>query len=101
MATKTLGTNANNTLPYAITWQPGGISAADLATIRNHILNDLISATAPASAAIWAGALESGALYIPNRGKLLLVPGDIIGVGTEGWPILLSAAEASADWTLT
>lgn len=95
MATKTAGTNSTSVLPYAIQWQPAGLSAADLATIRNHILNNTVNGSP-----IWPGALENGQLYLPTRGgPLKLVPGDWIAIGTTGWPFLIPADAFTADWT--
>lgn len=96
MATRTAGTNATTTLPFFVQWQRGGIAAADLAAIRNRVLNDRPQG-GPGN--IWPGALENGTLFVPNRGFLQLVPGDWVGVGTAGWPFLISNPEMVADWT--
>ena len=94
MATKTLGTNGTTTLPYAIQWTPG-FSPADVATIQEQMLDD-VNVAHP----IWPGAFSNnGLLFIPNRGVLKVLPGDWIGVGTTGWPILVAAAAETADWT--
>jgi hypothetical protein len=97
LATKTLGTNATNSL-VAVKYLPGynsGMSAADQATIQNDILDDLIN-----SHPQLAGAFQSGQLFIPNRGILQVLPGDWVGVDSTGWPILVSAnAIASGPWT--
>lgn len=112
MATLTLGTNATTTLT-ALRWIPGA-TQADLATIRNAILDDQsrdsgqLAITAPSAKPIWPGALSAtGHLYIPNRGILQILPGDYIGVDANGWPILLSAnaiaggtsPSATTSWT--
>lgn len=96
MATKTLGTNGTATLPFAIQWYPGTtISPADLATIQESILNDINPAHP-----IWPGAFSNnGLLFVPNRGVLQVLPGDWIGVGTTGWPVLLAPTAETADWT--
>ena len=39
MATQLLGTNANNSIPFALTFSPVN-AVADVATIQQHILND-------------------------------------------------------------
>lgn len=99
MSTKTLGTNANNTLT-ALKYLAGynsGMSAADQATIQNSILNDLINTNPRVP-----GAFQGGQLFIPNRGILQVLPGDWIGVDATGWPILVSAnaiASGSTSWT--
>lgn len=93
MATKTLGTAANNTL---IALPLGGNSAADIATIQLHILNDLVNGN-PVYPQAWA---QTGLLYVPNRGVLQARPGDYVAYDpATGWPILLSArAAAGASW---
>lgn len=98
MGTKTLGTNANNSLT-ALKFLPGygsGMSAADIATITLAILNDQGNSRAIQSEAFSA----NGMLYIPNRGILKMLPGDWVGVDNEGWPILVSAYSiANGAWT--
>lgn len=104
MATSTLGTNANNSIPLAIKWTPGvsapggngGVAAADYAALNAAILNDKngVRPQIPFSLD------SSGLLYVPNRGSLQVLPGDWIGVDSRGWPILLSADTiASGLWT--
>lgn len=98
MSTITLGTSATTSLT-AIAWQPGGLSAADLATIRNSIKNDQIAGNP-----VFAGALMGGQLFIPNRGVLSLLPGDYIGVDAYGWPVLVAKnaiAYSSTSWVHT
>lgn len=98
MATHTLGTNANTSLT-SLTFKPGygsGMAAADIAAIAVSIKNDLIN-----SHPIVGEAFSSnGRLYIPNRGILTMLPGDVVGVdATTGWPILVSKrAIASGPW---
>lgn len=97
MATKTLGTTANNGLT-AVKFLPGygsGISAADLATINNDITDDLGNLHS-----IWPGAFRDGLLFVPNRGVLKVLPNDWVGVDANGWPILVSAYSiATGGWT--
>lgn len=100
MATLTLGTNATTSLTALLMGNGvgagGKMNAADLATLDQLIKDDQGNAHA-----IWPGAIENGMLYVPNRGQLLILPGDYIGVdSTTGWPILLSArAIASGPWS--
>lgn len=95
MATKTLGSNNNNTLT-ALQYVHGMV-AADLATINAAILNDGQGSggnvyAAPSAKPIWPGAFTTdGKLFVPNRGVLRVLPGDWIGVDANGWPILVSA----------
>jgi len=49
-------------------------------------------------------SLNDASLYIPQRGVLKVLPGDIVAVDNTGWPILVSGASigyAGTDWTLT
>jgi hypothetical protein len=97
MATKTLGTNATNTLTaLAFLKGIGSIPAADVASLANSIKDDLGNAHA-----IWPGAFSAqGQLYIPNRGFLKVYEGDWVGVDSRGWPILLSKDTiANGPWT--
>lgn len=115
MATKTLGTNANNTLT-AVLYRGGvtDLSSADIAAIAQAILDDQSSPmgqlanAAPSAKPIWPDAFQRmGLLYIPNRGVLKCLPGDWVGVDANGWPILVSAnaiaggaaPSAATSWT--
>lgn len=95
MSTVTLGTSATTSLT-ALAFQRGGLAAADLATIYEGIKDDQVN-THP----IFPGAFSSqGLLYIPNRGILQVLPGDYVGIDSQGWPILVSANSiANAAWT--
>lgn len=94
MATGTLGTTANNSLTSK-NFQ-GAMAAADIASIANAIKNDQINGFP-----IWPGAFaQTGLLYIPNRGVLKMLPGDYVGVDSQGWPVLVSKNSiANAAWT--
>lgn len=97
MATKTLGTNATTTLT-AVQFLPGynsGLSAADIAAICNAIKDDL-NITHP----LVPGAFNAAQLFVPNRGPLIVLPGDWIGVDSQGWPIVVSKNSiANGPWT--
>lgn len=98
MATITLGTTATTSLGTAIKFLPGygsGMSAADIASMALAIKDD-INTTHP----IWPGAFSAnGLLYYPNRGVLKILPGDYVGVDSQGWPVLVSANSiANAAW---
>lgn len=114
MATITVGSNATTTLT-GVTFGKG-LSAADIAAIANAILNEgsndsgQLAKTAPAAKPIWPGAFSlTGLLYIPNRGVLQALPGDIVAIDANGWPILISAnaiaggtsPSATSSWTHT
>lgn len=101
MALITLGTTANNSIANAKRWLPGfnsGISAVDLAALSLAIRSDDATQTRQ------PGALtESGLLFLPggrSPGGIQLLPGDYVGVDTQGWPIVVSAYSiANAPWT--
>lgn len=101
MATKHLGTNANNSLS-ALAY--GAANAdADVAAIQQAILDDFlqsnpVTGAAPGVSRIYPGAfVRQGALIVPNRGVLQLMPGDVVAVDpTTGWPILVSANAVNA-----
>ena len=94
MATKTLGTNATNSLTAIVS--SGSMAAADVAAIANGILDDQITGTP-----IYPGAFSSvDILYIPNRGILKVLPGDYVAIDNKGWPVLISAYSiANGAWT--
>lgn len=109
MATSTLGTNANNSIPLALQAPgsfitPAGVASssiaaqADVASLNNAIRDDQNRAAGLAGP--MGGWVNAGQLYIPNRGFLKVFPGDWIGVDNRGWPILLSADTiANGLWT--
>mgnify|MGYP001589923803 CR=1 FL=1 len=101
MATNTFGTDANNSLTAVI--YATSLLPADVATIQQGIKDDKI-AVVP-NHPIYRGDAFSraGLLYIPNRGILQCLPGDVIAIDNAGWPILVSAdsvAYASSLWTI-
>jgi len=100
VATSSLGTNANNSIPNALQAPgsfitPAGVASssiaapADIATLNNLIRDDQNRAAALAGP--MGGWSTQGMLYVPNRGFLKVLPGDWVGVDSRGWPILLSA----------
>lgn len=101
MATITLGTTANNSLATALAFKPGygsGMSAADIAAMKVAVKDDLGNLHS-----VWPGAFTAnGQLYIPNRGVLKMLPGDYVGIDSQGWPILVSANSiANSNWVHT
>lgn len=107
MATGTAATNAALTalsFPGSFITPDGIVSSisradADVATI-NQLIKDDQNPAQPINQN-W-GWSRAGQLYVPNRGWLKMLPGDIVGVDGTGWPILLSrrAAASAAAWTL-
>ena len=95
MALKTLGTAGTATITNAIAWLQGGLAAADLAALSGAVKDDQTNGNPIVPFAVNA----TGRLYIPNRGTILILPGDFVGVDPNGWPILLSRqAAASGSW---
>jgi len=99
MATKTLGTTANNSLT-AMLVAHGGMAAADIATINQGIKYD--GGPEGAGNAFPGGwdLASGGLLYIPRRGVLKVMAGDYVAIDSQGWPVLVSANSiANAAWT--
>lgn len=101
MATKTLGTNATTTLmALAFLQGYGQIPAADVASLALAIKDDL-NLTHPVIPGSF-NVTEGSQLFIPNRGVLRVLPGDWVGVDSQGWPILVSKNSiANGPWTHT
>lgn len=103
MATTLGGTVANNSLT-SLAFQRGGLAAADIATIQQAILDDQLGLSgAGVPQRVWSGAfVQAGMLFIPNRGVLQVLPGDVVMVDpVSGWPVLVSAkaiAVAGSVW---
>ncbi len=122
MATRTLGTNANNSLTGFVVGF-NDLITADVATLNLGIRGD------PPGYGAWnnvqsTGLVQQGAnvtntigtvrprvnqayvrngyLIIPNRGRLTLKNGDLVAFdGTTGWPIVVSGdAVANGPWHL-
>lgn len=101
MTTVLVGTDAVDSLTgLAFNTQA---AAADFATIAQLIKNDKIAAAG--SHPIYPGAFsQNGLLYVPNRGVLQVMAGDVVAVDNNGWPILISQdsiAYGSSLWTIT
>lgn len=101
MATITLGTASTTTLT-AVAWGPM-MNPADLATISRLI--KVPAVLNPSQPRLPGAFVKEGLLYIPSRfsnSPIRLQVGDVIGVDSTGWPIVLSAgAAASASWVHT
>lgn len=97
MATITIGTAATTTL-VGLAFNVSSADA-DFATIAQHILDDQNPGVLVGR--VWPGAFSKrGVLYVPNRGELKILPGDVVAYDpTTGFPILISArAAAGASW---
>lgn len=103
MATKTVGTTGTTTLT-GVVYSPSSqvLLPADMKAMNNGILDDLNVAHPQASLIGTGGMSYEGVLHVPNRGSLKILPGDVIAIGTTGWPILISAdAAAGSDWVIS
>lgn len=102
MATRLLGSNANNSLT-AVVWNGMATPAADVRAINALIRNDVNARHPVAQIGGGGGFVKEGILYVPNRGSLELRPGDVVALdATSGQVILLTAYGLSAGpWTLT
>lgn len=114
MATRTLGTNANNSLTAFVVGFNDTI-AADLATLNLGIRGDppgynayqqaattgLVTGAGTNRPRINQAYVKQGLLIIPNRGHLQLKAGDFVCFdGTTGWPIVISGdAAANGPYT--
>ena len=94
MALKAFGTNLTTSLTVLAAWTPQ-TAIADIASIATNIKDDLNVAHP-----IVPGAFAAGRLVVPNRGFLLLQPGDYVAYDSTGWPYLVSAAAKAAVWTI-
>jgi hypothetical protein len=98
MAIKTFGTNANNSLS-ALVFVPGygsGLAPADVATVAGAIKNDQVN-TNPMIPFAFS---SEGRILIPNRGTLILYPGDYVVYDSTGWPLVFSKnAVANGPYT--
>ena len=96
MATGTMGTSSTTSLTSLVNNKAS--LPTDTASIRAAIKDDLNIAHP-----VLPGAYSHNCvLYIPNRGTLMVFPGDYIGVDANGWPILVSAYSiATGGWTHT
>jgi hypothetical protein len=106
MATGTAGTDASTSL-VAVTFSQATtvLLPADLATINAAILDDQNVSRPAAYISGIGGFVREGLLYVPNRGFLRVLPGDVVAVDTTtdvGWPVLVSAdAIANGKWNFT
>lgn len=71
-----------------------------MAIVQAGILDDSVPIATPK---IYPGAYipNQGQLFVPNRGVLQILPGDVVAYDpTTGWPILISARAAAnaASW---
>lgn len=94
MSLATFGTNATSTLS-AMQWLNNGAQVADAAAFSAGIKDD-VNVAHPR---LPQGFTNNGMLFVPNRGVLKLLPGDWVAYSSTGFPILMSAAGKTADFT--
>lgn len=100
MAIQTLGTNANNSLDIAFSWDGVATATSSVRAINQAILDDLNPRHPVAQTSGCGGFVKDGILYVPNRGLLTLFPGDIVALdSTSGQVILVPAFSLSSAWT--
>ena len=98
MATITIGTTAQTTL-VGVVWNGTSTAEADVATINQHILDDQGSVHPVASISGLGGFSLEGKLYVPNRGSLIVLPGDIVAYDGRGGVILVTKySAAGTSW---
>lgn len=100
MALLTGGTTAQTSLSTLLFGRGSGaggkMSATDLATLSQKVKDDQNVAHP-----IWPNAIPGSGqqLFVPNRGILMVLPGDYVMVDDQGWPILVSANSiANSTW---
>jgi hypothetical protein len=97
MATRTLATSVPLTA-VVYNQSPNVLLPADIAAVSQMIRNDQ-NTSHPAL----NGAFDyRGILIVPNRfAGLRVLPGDVLAVDANGWPVLVSAYSiATGGWTL-
>ena len=100
MALKTLGTNANNTLSAFVQNNATLFTESDAALVRANIKDEQRNGLPIYPDGYSQEFAQRGRLYIPNRGVLIVFPGDYVAYDSQGWPILVSANSiANGPWT--
>ena len=96
MALGTAGTTAATTLT-ALTWPA---SIADVAALNQLIKDDQRVGTPVAHISGVGGLSDYGILFVPNRGQLLIYPGDVVAIdpSTGGVVLVTSRAVAGPNW---
>ena len=99
MATITAGTSSSTALTAVVAAPANVLAPADLATVAQAILDDQNVAHPT-----WPGAYSfDGLLFVPNRGVLRVLRGDVFAVDPHsGWPVLLAPyafSATSAVWS--
>ena len=102
MAIRTVGTVAATTLQgllFNTDELATGLSQSGQALMAT--LMQLIKQDQNQGPALGEGFSRSGLLFVPNRGYLRAIPGDVVAVDTQtGWPILISGkALAGGAWS--
>ncbi len=104
MALRTVGTTATTSLDGVVWSQdPAVLDPTDLAALIQLILDDQTTGH-PIAQPRGIGGIEqsAGKLWVPNRGSLIIYPGDVLAVDNRGGVILITAyAAAGTDWVVS
>lgn len=104
MALRTVGTAGTTSLDGVVWSQdPAVLSRADVAALIQLITDDLTTGH-PVAQVSGVGGLEqsAGKLWVPNRGSLVIYPGDVLAVDNRGGVILITAySAAGTDWVVS
>ncbi len=97
--------SATTTALDGVVWSqdPAILDPTDLAALIQLIKDDLTTGH-PVAQVSGIGGIEqsAGKLWVPNRGSLIIYPGDVLAVDNRGGVILVTAyAAAGTDWVIT
>ncbi len=97
--------SATTTALDGVVWSqdPAILDPTDLAAFIELIKDDLTVGHPIAQRSGIGGVEQSaGKLWVPNRGSLIVYPGDVLGVDNRGGVILIPAySAAGTDWVIT
>jgi len=104
MALKTVGTAGTTSLDGVVWSQdPAVLSRADVAALIQLNTGDQTTGH-PIAQPCGIGGIEQsfGKLIVPNRGSLIIYPGDVLAVDNRGGVILVTAySAAGTDWVVS
>jgi hypothetical protein len=104
MATHTLATSANLTA-VAYSQSPLVLLPADLASVSQGVKHDqnIKNGQSTAHLPVQGAVTPNGFVVLPGgRGVIQLLPGDVVAVDAQGWPIVVSAYSiTTGGWTFT
>jgi hypothetical protein len=104
VATHTLATSASLTA-IAYSQSPQVLLPADLASVGQAVKHDqnIKNGQSTAHVSVQGAVTPSGFVILPGgRGVIQLLPGDVVAVDAQGWPVVVSAYSiATGGWTFT